>query len=197
MSVLLIERCRSFQESQRAATLGGIALSILLRGLRCRKSQGEKPGSLEDSSPKEQSPDPLSRPVPHSRLPGTSSSPTRPVGTGAPSPPPPHSLAWPTTRPLRRRAGTQLCSTGSARRKTGPWAEPGAPPLGSASPLSELVFALRQFRPSWKLAGLEMESRPAVGVFSRRVSGTLRGICGLRVGPGTTHRLEYGVVCFP
>lgn len=112
---------------------------------------------MEDSSSWEQSPDPLSRSVSHSRLPGTSSSPTRPADTGAPSPPPPHSLAWPKTRPLQLRAGSQLCNTGFTRRKTGPWAELRAPPSGSAS-LSELVFALKQFRPSGKWASLKMEA---------------------------------------
>lgn len=123
----------------------------------------------------------LSRPVPHSRLPGTSSSLTRPSDTGAPSPPLPHSLAWPKTRPSQRLAGSQLCSTGFARRKTGPWAEPGAPPSGSAF-LSELVFALKQFRPSGKLASLEMEADSTARVISGRDSGSLLGVCLLLGG---------------
>lgn len=151
---------------------------------------------MEDSSSWEQSPDPLSRSVPHSRLLGTSSSPSRPADTGAPSPPPPHSLEWPKKRPSQRRAGSQLCSTGFARRKTGPWAEPGAPPSGSAS-LSELVFALKQFRPSWKLASLKMEAGPAIRVISGRDSGSLLGICLLWAGAGTTPGLERGVVISP
>lgn len=160
LSGFLNERGRDLQESQRASTRSGIALSTHLGGPGCGKSRGEKPGSLEDSKPWEQSLDPFSRPVLHSRLPGTSSSPTRPAGTGALFLPPPHSLAWPRTGPLRQCAGSQLCNTGSAGQKTGPWAEPGAPPLGSAS-LSELVFALRQFCPFLKLAGLEIKAGPA------------------------------------
>lgn len=60
LECVLIESGRDLQESQRAVTLGGIALSIHLRGLGCRKSQGEeKPGGLEGSSSQEPSPDPF------------------------------------------------------------------------------------------------------------------------------------------
>ena len=80
-------------------------LFSLAPGDRMQKTSWERSslGTSETLAPVSKGPTTPFCPVPHSRLPGKSSSPSCLAGTGASSPPPPRSPARPSPGPLRRK----------------------------------------------------------------------------------------------